>query len=85
MTLRDTDVVRCFMDGIDWEEHLASDAIGTRLFVSQESCRGERSCIESGGCGVVEVEVRLIRWVEPQNLKWDHKNHAPDDEAGDAR
>ena len=23
-----------------------------------------------GGCGVVEVEVRLIRWVEPQDLKF---------------
>lgn len=73
---------RCFMDGIDWQHHLEADANGTQLFPSERSLRRERKCIETGGCGVVEVEVRLIRWVEPQNLKWDHTNHAPDEMSG---
>ena len=69
---------RCFMDGIDWQEHLDSDALGTLLFPRESSLRARKKCIATGGCGVVEVEVRLIRWVEPQDLKWDHTNHAPD-------
>ena len=60
---------RCFMDGIDWQHHLSGDADGTLLFPSENSLRTVKTCLE-GGCGVVEVEVRLIRWVEPQNLKF---------------
>lgn len=59
---------RCFMDGIDWQHHLEADAMGTTLFPSESSLREFKTCLK-GGCGVVEVEVRLIRWVEPQNLK----------------
>ena len=59
--------VRCFMDGIDWQHHLDADRKGTKLFASVEALK------EGGGhsldqCGIVEVEVRLIEWVEPQNL-----------------
>lgn len=67
--------VRGFMDGIDWEEHLGSDAYGAKVYPSEASCRRQNTCIATGGCGLVEVEVRFIRWVEPQNLKWDHDNH----------
>lgn len=62
---------RCFMDGIDWQHHLEADAMGTSLYPSEASLRRERKCIATGGCGVVEVEVRLIRWVELQNLKYE--------------
>jgi hypothetical protein len=68
--------IRGFMDGIDWEEHLGHDASGAPVFGTERSLRLKRPCIETGGCGIVEVEVRFIRWVEPQDLKWDHKNHA---------
>ena len=71
--------VRCFMDGIDWQHHLDADSHGTRLYPSEETLRRHAKCIETGGCGVVEVEVRFIRWVEEQDLKWDHTNHAPDE------
>ena len=62
---------RCFMDGIDWECHLDGDADGTRLFPSEGALRRKVKHLEKGGCGVVEVEVRLVRWVEPQNLNYD--------------
>lgn len=61
---------RCFMDGVDWQHHLGGDAMGTLLFPSEDSLRAAKTCL-SGGCGIVEVEVRLIRWVEPQDLKFD--------------
>ena len=62
--------IRCFMDGIDWEHHLDSDYHGTKLFPSEKSLREGRKCVNTGGCGVVEVEVRLVRWTEEQNLKY---------------
>jgi hypothetical protein len=65
---------RCFMDGIDWQHHLDGDAGGTLLFPSENSCRTEKTCI-SDGCGVVEVEVRLVRWVEEQDLKFHGSAH----------
>ncbi len=59
---------RCYMDGIDWQHHLEADAKGTPLFPSVKSLKELRTCIDPGGCGVVEVEVRLIRWIEEQDL-----------------
>jgi len=61
--------VRCFMDGIDWQHHLGADTSGTELFPDEKTLREAKPCL-SDGCGVVEVEVRLVRWVEPQNLKF---------------
>ncbi len=59
--------VQCFMDGIDWQHHLDGDAKGTPLFPSEGALRREKKCLPDG-CGVVEVEVRLVRWVEEQDL-----------------
>ncbi len=60
--------IRCFMDGIDWQYHLEGDRKGTLLFVSVDGLKEKRRCIDKGGCGVVEVEVRLVRWIEEQDL-----------------
>ena len=59
--------VRCFMCGIDWQHHLGADRKGTRLFTSVDGLR-EGSGHSLAQCGIVEVEVRLIEWVEPQDL-----------------
>jgi len=60
--------VICLMDGIDWEHHLANDPSGTKLFPNEEALFAGKECLaNNGGCGIVEVEVRLIRWVEEQN------------------
>jgi len=61
--------VRCFMDGIDWQHHLGEDLTGTRLYPDVEHVKIGEKCAASGQCGIVEVEVRLIRWVEPQKLE----------------
>lgn len=65
--MNDERTSRCFMDGIDWQHHLDDDPDGTLLFNSVENLRRIKTCL-TGGCGIVEVEVKLIRWVEPQNL-----------------
>lgn len=62
--------VRGFMDGIDWEEHLKFDGYGTLVFPSVESTKRRKKCLAEGAkCGIVEVEVMLIRWVEEQDLE----------------
>jgi hypothetical protein len=66
------------MDGIDWQHHLAGDSGGTELFPDEGSLSEKKTCL-TGGCGVVEVEVRLIRWVEKQDLKFEE---APADTNG---
>lgn len=64
--MKDEEPRRCFMDGIDWQHHLDADISGTRLFPDIDSLKKGQTCVVEGQCGVVEVEVRLIRWVEPQ-------------------
>lgn len=73
--------VACFMDGIDWEHHLEADAFGTKLFPSVASLVQMEPHVRPGGCGIVEVEVRLIRWVEPQDLHGE-KLHGGEDDIG---
>lgn len=64
-----SETVRVFLDGIDWQEHVGHDRKGTPVFPSEAATRAEKRCIAGGGkCGIVEVEMRLIRWVEEQDL-----------------
>lgn len=66
--------VRVFMDGIDWQHHLGEDSKGTLTFPSKKITKTEKGCLAKGGrCGVVEVEVRLVRWVEEQRLDLEMK------------
>jgi hypothetical protein len=63
------DAKRAFMDGIDWQHHVGADASGVPLFASPEGARRGKNCLaKDAGCGIVEVEIRLVRWVEPQDL-----------------
>ncbi len=59
--------VRCFMDGIAWQHHLEADPDGAKLYPS-ESALVSGSGHSLDECGIVEVEVRLLRWVKPQDL-----------------
>jgi hypothetical protein len=62
--------IKCYMDGIDWEHHLGHDRKGTLIFPSVDAAKVGKKCLrDGGGCGVVEVEIRLIRWVEAQDLE----------------
>ena len=59
--------IRCFADGIDWQHHLEGDSKGTLLFPSEADLR-EEAGHDLNECGIVEIEVRLVRWVVPQDL-----------------
>lgn len=56
-----------YMDGIDFHEERGQPRGGNVLFATPEAVLEHRTCAEE--CGVVEVEVRRVRWVREQNLK----------------
>ncbi len=67
--------IQCFMDGIDWQHHLGADSFGTKLYPSKMALVEDKNH-SLDKCGIVEVEVRLVKWVKPQNL---HRPEPPED------
>lgn len=65
--LGDDDIAICYMDGVDWQHHTLSDMRGTRVYPSETDLRRARSCLDQ--CGIVEVEVRVRRWIQPQRMR----------------
>ena len=55
-----------FMCGTDFQDELGQASGGTRLYPSAADLKEHGECWWS--CGLVEVEVRLVRWIEPQDL-----------------
>lgn len=54
--------VRCFMDGTDWDHEIGSASDGNKVYPSVKAIRRELTCLHQ--CGIVEVEVRFVRWVK---------------------
>ena len=56
-------IKRGFMDGIDWQHHLEADPKGVKVYPSVDTTRRGEPCLAKGaGCGIVEIEIRLVRW-----------------------
>ena len=55
--------------GVDWQHEIgqAADLEGKEpLYSTVEELKAKRDCWKE--CGIVEVELKLSRWVEPQDL-----------------
>ena len=50
-----------YMDGTDFETERAQPPTGNTIYSSPEDVLKDRKCAQE--CGVVEVEVTLVRWV----------------------
>jgi hypothetical protein len=59
-------VASVFMDGVDWQHEIEHAAGGNRVYASAEDLKKNSKCWPQ--CGIVEVEVRLVRWVEDQDF-----------------
>jgi hypothetical protein len=68
-SLRTDDAAITYMCGINWQHDLLSGSRGVDVFPSEAAIRKNKGCIEE--CGIVEVEMRIRRWVQPQNLRGD--------------
>lgn len=56
---------RSFMCGVDWQHHIGHDAGGTSLWPTIKALKAEAKCWRQ--CGIVEVEVRVVRWPVAQS------------------
>jgi|APFre7841882654_1041346.scaffolds.fasta_scaffold71377_3 hypothetical protein len=65
--------VKAFMCGIAWQHELGETDV--RLYPSAKVMlsgpKGHVFCAKE--CGIVEVEVKFVRWVREQNLKGEKK------------
>lgn len=65
--LGDEDAAIVYMCGVDWRHHTLCDARGARIYGSENIAKNNRDCL--GSCGLVEIEMKVRRWVKPQNLR----------------
>ena len=73
---RDMSKFTAYMDGIDFQHHRGQSLGGDRIYSTEEAVRRRRPCADA--CGVVEVEVSLVKWVHEQDLtKGAKDNRAP--------
>lgn len=63
---KDERVITVYACGVDWQHELGAASGGNTLHPSLADLKKRRECTES--CGVVELEVRLSKWVEKQDL-----------------
>lgn len=58
--------VRGFMCATDFYHELDGDAYGTSVYCDEATLRRNRKCVDE--CGIVEVEVTLVRVVKEGSL-----------------
>ena len=52
--------------GVDYQHELGEAYPFTEVYPSIEALKEQRNCWEN--CGIVELEITLVKWVEPQDL-----------------
>lgn len=65
-SLGDDDTAIAYMDGVTWQHHTLCDPDGATIYGTADMLRKAHSCVEQ--CGIVEVEIRVRRWVQPQQI-----------------
>ena len=55
--------VRVFLDGTSWEEEVGRDIDGTRVYPDVKAVLKRHPGV-ADECGVVECELKFIRWVK---------------------
>lgn len=58
--------VKVYMCAIDWQHELGEVSDYTKVYSSPQALKAQHSCWQE--CGIVEVEVKLTKWIEPQDL-----------------
>lgn len=57
--------VKVYVCGVDWQ-HEIGEASDVKMYASVADLKRSRTCWKS--CGIVELEVKLSKWIEPQDL-----------------
>lgn len=57
---------RSYVCGVDFQHEIGDGANDVKLYSSLEVLKKERTCWKE--CGIVELDIRVKKWVEPQDL-----------------
>lgn len=57
---------KSYVCGVDWQHEIGEGPNDVKLYSSLEVLKKERTCWKE--CGIVELDIRVKRWVEPQDL-----------------
>lgn len=57
---------KSYVCGVDWQHEIGEGPNDIKLYSSLEVLKKERTCWKE--CGIVELEISVKKWVEPQNL-----------------
>lgn len=63
--MKSTETKKVYVCGVDWH-HEIGEAPDVIVYPSVKALKKRRSCWEE--CGIVELELKVTKWVEPQNL-----------------
>lgn len=55
-----------FVCGVDFQHEIGEGPNDIKLYSSLEVLKKQRTCWRE--CGIVELDIKIKRWVEPQNI-----------------
>ncbi len=58
--------IKVYTCGVDWQHELGEAAGGNRVYASIGDLKRCKKCWDE--CGIVELEISLYKWIEPQNF-----------------
>ena len=56
---------KSYVCGVDWQQEIG-ECNDIKLYSSVKALKKARTCWEE--CGIVELEIKVKKWVEPQDL-----------------
>jgi len=59
-------IIKVYACGVDFQHELGEVSDYTKVYSSPEDLKRQAPCWEE--CGIVELEVKLSKWIEPQDL-----------------
>jgi hypothetical protein len=62
------DTRKGYMCGVDFQHELGEVLDSTPVYASVKALKEQRKCWKT--CGIVEVEVKITQWIEPQDFKF---------------
>ena len=64
-SLKDDDTAIAYMCGTAWQHDLLCASHGEKIYPTKEALIKGESCTDE--CGILEIEIKVRRWVQPQN------------------
>lgn len=63
--MKSTKTKKSYICGVDWQ-HEVEECNDVKLYSTVNALKKDRKCWKE--CGIVELEIKVKKWIEPQNL-----------------